>query len=179
MVRGRGERAEARRPVTGHAAADTTSSLEGRSHRAPVRRRRDLESAKVRRTPGGEGGGTSTHGTVPWWVVVSPRGRAGRAGRVGLPESLSSYTSILFSFSCCRWGVPLSLSLSRFTTLWPASGKGASQPTVWLAAGDPPRRPPSRTFPKSIFHMEISGTGPGTGRQGINTQTNMAPRRGD
>ena len=31
----------------------------------------------------------------------------------------------------------------------------------------------------SKVHMEISGTGPGTGRQGINTQTNMAPRRGD
>ena len=119
MVRGRGERAEARRPVTGHAAADTTSSLEGRSHRAPVRRRRDLESAKVRRTPGGEGGGgTSTHGTVPWWVVVSPRGRAGRAGRVGLPESLSSYTSILFSVSCLSLGSSaFALALALHNTL--------------------------------------------------------------
>ena len=177
MVRGRGERAEARRPVTGHAAADTTSSLEGRSHRAPVRRRRDLESAKVRRTPGGEGGGTSTHGTVPWWVVVSPRGRAGRAGRVGLPESLSSYTSILFSVSCCRWGVPLSLSLSRFTTLWPASEKRCLAANGLAGGGRSSAEASVADISK--VHMEISGTGPGTGRQGINTQTNMAPRRGD
>ena len=179
MVRGRGERAEARRPVTGHAAADTTSSLEGRSHRAPVRRRRDLESAKVCRTPGGRGGGhpaTTSHRTVPSWVVVSHAG--GRGGRGGLayqracPRTRASCSRFLLSLGSSTFALALALhnTLARFRKRCLAANglAGGGRSSAEASVAD-----------ISKVHMEISGTGPGTGRQGINTQTNMAPRRGD
>ena len=174
MVRGRGERAEARRPVTGHAAADTTSSLEGRSHRAPVRRRRDLESAKVRRTPGGKrGGGHPPTGPCHGgWLCRHAGGRGGRGGLAyqrACPRTRASCSRFLV----CRWGVPLSLSLSRFTTLWPASGKRCLAANGLAGGGRSSAEASVADISK--VHMEISGTG----RQGINTQTNMAPRRGD
>ena len=154
------------RPVTGHAAADTTSSLEGRSHRAPVRRRRDLESVGHR---GGERmGGTSTHDVQQDRAMVGGcvATRAGGEGGEGwLTRELvlvheHLVLGFLLSLGSSTFALALHNTLARFRKKVPRSQRFGWRREI-LRGGLR-----SRTFPNPFSIWKFQGpAGPGPRHQ--------------